>query len=112
MFFELRTAGVRCTGRNRPQSSPRRRARRTRDERDDLSQSIDATIGQERTFANLCVAFAILALSIACVDCTASWRAAPRRTNDWDPMVLGGTEANRPMVLREVLALATPGIGL
>jgi ABC-type antimicrobial peptide transport system permease subunit len=45
--------------------------------------AIDQTIGQERTFATLCTAFALLAVAIACVGLygTMAYSVA-RRTNE------------------------------
>jgi macrolide transport system ATP-binding/permease protein len=74
---------------------------------------IEGTINQEVTFARLCTAFALLALTIACVGLygTMSYGVARRTSEIGIRMALG---AQRPtvvwMVLREVLTLA--GIGL
>ena len=79
------------------------------------SQRIDATIVPERTFANLCTAFAILALSIACVGLYGAMAyAVSRRTNEIGiRMALGAKRGGIVwMVLREVLALAAAGIAL
>ncbi len=79
------------------------------------SQRIDATIVQERTFANLCTAFAILALITACVGLYGTMAfAVSRRTNEIGIRMALGAERRRIvwMVLREVLALAAAGIGL
>jgi ABC-type antimicrobial peptide transport system permease subunit len=76
-------------------------------------QRIDSTIVQERTFADLCTAFAILALMIACVGLygTMAYMVA-RRTNEIGIRMALGAERRRIiwMVLREVLALAATGL--
>jgi predicted permease len=76
------------------------------------TQRIDSTIVQERTFANLCTAFAVLALIIACVGLygTMSY-AVSRRTNEIGIRMALGAERRRIiwMVLREVLLLAAAG---
>ena len=116
MFFELRTAGdplaltatVRQAVHHAAPGVPMTSVMTQ-------SQSIDATIGQERTFANLCTAFAILALSIACVGLYGALAyAVSRRTNEIGIRMALGAERRRIvwMVLREVLALAAAGIGL
>jgi predicted permease len=118
MFFELRTAG-----------NPLALAETVRKIVHDAAptvpvtnlmtqvQRIDSTIVQERTFANLCTAFAVLALTIACVGLygTMSY-AVSRRTNEIGIRMALGAERRRIMwmVLREVLLLAATGtvIGL
>jgi predicted permease len=76
---------------------------------------INQTIGQERTFATLCIAFALLAVAIAGVGLygTMSYSVA-RRTNEIGlRMALG---AERPkliwMVLREVFVMAAVGLAI
>lgn len=79
------------------------------------TQRIDNTIVQERTFADLCTAFAILALTIACVGLYGSMAyAVSRRTNEIGIRMALGAERRRIiwMVLREVLALAAAGLGI
>ena len=79
------------------------------------SQSIETTIMQERTFADLCSAFAMLALIIACVGLYGAMAyAVSRRTNEIGIRIALGAERPRIlwMVLREVLALSAAGIGL
>jgi len=75
---------------------------------------IDRTIGQEITFARLCTAFAILALAIACVGLygAVSYNVA-RRTGEIGIRMALGAQRRRvvQMVLREVLVLATVGLG-
>jgi macrolide transport system ATP-binding/permease protein len=76
---------------------------------------IDQTIGQERTFATLCTAFALLAVAIACVGLygTMAYNVA-RRTNEIGLRMALGAERRRLiwMVLREVLAMATIGLAI
>jgi predicted permease len=79
------------------------------------TQRIDSTIVQERTFADLCTAFAILALLIACVGLYGSMAyAVARRTNEIGIRMALGAERRRIawMVLREVLALAIAGLAI
>jgi macrolide transport system ATP-binding/permease protein len=76
---------------------------------------IDQTINQEILFARLCSAFAVLALTIACVGLYATMAyAVARRTREIGlRMALG---AGRPlvtwMVLREVFLLAVVGLAI
>ena len=77
------------------------------------SQRIDNTITQERTFADLCTAFAVLALMIACVGLYGTMAyAVSRRTNEIGIRMALGAQRRRiiQMVLREVLALAAAGL--
>jgi macrolide transport system ATP-binding/permease protein len=76
---------------------------------------IDQTIGQERTFAELCTCFAALALVIACVGLygTMAYTVA-RRTSEIGIRMALGAERSRIiwMVLREVFALASVGLAI
>lgn len=77
------------------------------------TQHIDNTIVQERTFADLCTAFALLALAIACVGLYGTMAyAVARRTNEIGIRMALGAERRRIiwMVQRQVLLLA--GVGL
>jgi predicted permease len=77
------------------------------------TQRINNTITQERTFADLCTAFAALALAIACVGLYGSMAyAVSRRTNEIGIRVALGAERRRIvwMVLREALVLAATGL--
>jgi ABC-type antimicrobial peptide transport system permease subunit len=77
------------------------------------AQHIDNTIVQERTFADLCTAFALLALAIACVGLYGTMAyTVSRRTNEIGIRMALGAQRRRIvwMVQREVLLLA--GIGL
>ena len=79
------------------------------------TQQIDSTISQERTFADLCTAFAVLALAIACVGLfgTVSYDVARRTGEIGIRMALGAQRgAVVWMVLREVMAISVAGIGL
>ena len=79
------------------------------------SQRIDSTITQERTFADLCSAFAILALMIACVGLYGTMAyAVSRRTSEIGIRMALGAERRCIiwMVLREVLALAGAGLAI
>jgi predicted permease len=76
---------------------------------------IDQTIGQERTFATLCTAFALLAVAIACVGLygTMAYSVA-RRTNEIGLRMALGAERRRLiwMVLREVCLMAAIGLAI
>jgi predicted permease len=79
------------------------------------SATIDQTISQERTFADLCTCFALLALLIACVGLYGTMAyAVARRTSEIGIRMALGAERRRIiwMVLREVLALGTVGLAL
>ena len=79
------------------------------------SRQIDQTIGQQRTFANLCTCFAALALLIACVGLYGTMAyAVARRTGEIGiRMALGAERANIIwIVMREVLALAAAGLAI
>ena len=116
MFFELRTTGnplalantvrriVHQVGPQVPVSDMTTQSRR-----------IDATILQERTFAQLCASFGGLALLMACVGLYGSmayWVA--RRTSEIGiRMALGATRGLVVwMVLREILALSIFGLAI
>src|SRR6185369_3554941 len=77
--------------------------------------AIDRTIGQERTFAILCAAFALLAVAIAGVGLygTMAYIVA-RRTNEIGlRMALGAERAKLIwMVLREVFLMAAGGLAI
>ena len=114
MFFELRTAGNPVTLAETVRKAVHDAAPNvpimgmmTQTER------IDSTIVQERTFADLCTAFAFLALVIACVGLYGSMAyAVSRRTNEIGIRIALGADRRRIlwMVLREVLALAAVGL--
>jgi macrolide transport system ATP-binding/permease protein len=79
------------------------------------TQIIDSTITQERTFADLCAAFAVLALVIAGVGLYGTMAyAVSRRTNEIGIRMALGAERRRiiAMMLREVLALAVTGLAI
>jgi macrolide transport system ATP-binding/permease protein len=76
---------------------------------------IDGTINQEITFARLCTAFGLLALTIACVGLygTMSYGVARRTSEIGIRMALGARRATVVwMVLREDLALAVMGLAI
>jgi macrolide transport system ATP-binding/permease protein len=76
---------------------------------------IDQTIGQERTFAELCTCFAALALLISCVGLygTMAYTVA-RRTSEIGIRMALGAERRRIvwMVLREVFTLSAVGLAI
>ncbi len=78
-------------------------------------KQIDQTIVQERTFATLCTAFAVLAVLIACIGLygTMAYSVA-RRTNEIGIRMALGAERRRLiwMVLREVLLMAAVGLAI
>ncbi len=79
------------------------------------ARQIDQTISQERTFATLCTAFAVLAASIACVGLYGVMAySVARRTNEIGiRMALGAQRARLIwMVLSEVLVMAIIGLSL
>ncbi|MGH9621287.1 MAG: ADOP family duplicated permease, partial [Bryobacteraceae bacterium] len=79
------------------------------------TQRIDSTITQQRTFADLCTAFAFLALAIACVGLYGAMAyEVSRRTNEIGIRMALGAERRGIvwMVLREVLALAAAGLAV
>ncbi len=77
--------------------------------------AIDRTMGQEAMFAELCTAFAVLALLIACVGLygTVSYNVA-RRTHEIGIRIALGARRGVVvwMVLRQVLALAALGLAI
>jgi len=76
---------------------------------------IDQTIGQERTFATLCTAFALLAVAIACVGLYGTMAySVERRTNEIGLRMALGAERRRLiwMVLREVFVMAAVGLAI
>ncbi len=78
-------------------------------------RQIEQTIGQQRTFADLCSLFAVLALAIACVGLYGAMAyAVARRTRELGiRMALGAKRgAIVWMVLREALALAVAGLAI
>jgi predicted permease len=114
MFFELRTAG-----------NPLALADQVRRIARDVSakvpvtgittqtQRIESTISQERTFAQLCTCFGVLALLMACVGLYGTMAyAVTRRTSEIGiSMALGAARARIVwMVIRQVLVLGAHGI--
>jgi macrolide transport system ATP-binding/permease protein len=116
MFFELRTKGnplaladqvrriVRDVSPNVPVADITTQARR-----------IDTTISQERTFAELCTCFGVLALLMACVGLYGTMAyAVTRRTSEIGiRMALGAARAKIVwMILRQVLLLGALGVAV
>jgi macrolide transport system ATP-binding/permease protein len=116
MFFELRTAGDPLA----LASTVRRIVHETAPQvpvADIATQSrrIDETIVQERTFAQLCTAFGLLALVMACVGLYGSMAyTVARRTSEIGIRMALGAARRRIvwMVLREVLVLAAVGLAI
>jgi macrolide transport system ATP-binding/permease protein len=78
-------------------------------------QGIDQTINQEIIFAELCTAFAILALVIACVGLygTVSYNVARRTGEIGIRMALGARRGDVvKMILRQVFILAAVGLAI
>jgi ABC-type antimicrobial peptide transport system permease subunit len=76
---------------------------------------IDQTINQEIVFARLCSAFAVLALTIACVGlyATMAYVVARRTSEIGIRMALGAAQRTVTwMVLREVCALTVLGLAI
>ncbi|MDA0206481.1 MAG: ABC transporter permease [Acidobacteria bacterium] len=79
------------------------------------SQRFDDSIVQERTFASLCTAFAVLALIIACVGLYGSMAySVAQRTNEIGVRMALSAKRLKivQMVLREVLILALAGLAI
>jgi macrolide transport system ATP-binding/permease protein len=77
------------------------------------SRRIDQTISQERTFADLCTCFGVLALIMACVGLYGTMAyAVSRRTSEIGIRMALGAERRRIvwMVLRQVLVLGAVGV--
>jgi predicted permease len=116
IFFELRTAGdpLALAGTVRRivhETAPRVPVADITTQ----SRRIDETIVQERTFAELCTAFGVLALVMACVGLYGSMAfAVARRTSEIGIRMALGAARRRIvwMVLREVLVLAGAGLAV
>ncbi len=79
------------------------------------SQHIENSVVQERTFADLCTAFSVLALLTVCIGVYGSVAyAVARRTNEIGIRMALGAKSRGIiwMVLREVLALAAAGLSI
>jgi predicted permease len=116
MNFELRTAGNPLSLANSA-----RQVVRQLDERIPIvrlttqSVVIDQTISQERTFATLCTAFAVLAVVIACVGLYGTMAyAVARRTNEMGLRMALGAQRGTVlwMVMRQVLSTALIGLAI
>ena len=80
-----------------------------------LAGDIDQTINQEIVFARLCSAFALLALTIACVGLYATMAyTVARRTSEIGLRLALGAERRAViwMILRDVCVLATVGLAI
>jgi macrolide transport system ATP-binding/permease protein len=113
MYYELRTAGNPLGSVKTVYEIVRRADNRVPlSEVKTQSAWIDQTTNQEITFARLCSAFALLALTIACVGLygTMSYNVA-RRTGEIGIRMALGAQRRRViwMVLREAFALAAMG---
>jgi predicted permease len=116
MFFELRTAGAPLA---RAESA--RRVLRAADPRVPMTDvgtqelSIDRTISQERTLANLGACFGVLALVIACVGLygTIAYSVARRTGEIGIRLALGARRRSIVwMVLRQLVALVAAGLAM
>ena len=114
MFFELRTAGDPLALANTVRqivhaASPQIPVADVTTQ----SRQIDATISNEKTFAELCTCFGALALIMACVGLYGTMAyAVSRRTSEIGIRMALGAQRRRIvwMVLRQVLILATIGV--
>ncbi len=114
VFFELRTTGNPIALSNTVRQIVHRASANVPVSRfNTQAAQIDQTIAQERTFADLCTCFAVLALVIACVGLYGTMAyAVARRTSEIGIRVALGAQRRRVMwmVLREVLVLAAIGL--
>jgi len=116
MFFELRTAGDPLAMANTVRllvhdADPRIPVADLTTE----AREIEGTISAERTFADLCTCFGVLALVIACVGLYGTMAyAVARRTGEIGIRVALGAQRRRViwMVLREVMALSAAGLAI
>ncbi len=79
------------------------------------AERIESSLTQERTLADLCTSFAILALTIACIGLYGSMAyTVSRRTGEIGIRMALGARAGRVvwMVMREALALTAAGLAL
>ena len=79
------------------------------------SERIENSLALERTFAQLCTAFAILALTIACIGLYGSMAyAVSRRTGEIGIRIALGAQGGRVMwmIMREVLILTAAGLAV
>jgi len=116
MFFELRTtgdplalsAGIQRALRSATPDVPVANVTT-------LAERIESAFTQERAFAHLCAAFAVLALAIACIGLYGSMAyAVSRRTGEIGiRMALGAQRSGVVrMMMREVLILTASGLAL
>jgi macrolide transport system ATP-binding/permease protein len=114
MSFEVRTAGD-------PLALAADVQRAVRDAAPDVpvanvgtqAERIESSLTQERVFAQLCTAFAVLALTIACIGLYGSMAyAVSRRTSEIGIRIALGAQSGSViwMVMREVLALTAAGL--
>ena len=116
VFFEVRTAGDPLAFSTAVRQIVHQTSARVPiTEINTQARQIDQTISQERTFADLCTGFALLALLIACVGLYGAMAyAVARRTAEIGiRMALGAARRGIMwMVLREVCALAAVGLAV
>lgn len=116
MFFELRTAGdplglANAVRRIVHETAPRVPVADVTTQ----SRAIGKTIINERTFAELCSCFGVLALALACVGLYGTMAyAVSRRTGEIGIRMALGAERQRVMwmVMGEVLALGAAGLAI
>jgi macrolide transport system ATP-binding/permease protein len=78
------------------------------------AERMESSLTQERIFAQLCTAFAVLALTIACIGLYGSMAyAVSRRTGEIGIRIALGAQSGSVvwMVMREVLTLTAAGLG-